>query len=213
MIYYILATAIVSVIGFFTFTSCVQNSKGNLQENGNDSILPPDTSKRDTLLTKTELIQKLKILSVTPIKSNLNEGAMCYKTAGPPRTIDYICPVCGHKTVYADDKTHFLYRDLDRCRLRVKNIKGISATLDESQFCHKCSKEVVKDPALCLNIKIRDVSETHKTCGISDTDIDLLVEFLQGNTVHLSSTDSEIPLQNSISRIEELLGISPEEMK
>ncbi|MFH0896111.1 MAG: hypothetical protein V2A54_16890 [Bacteroidota bacterium] len=213
MIYYILATALVSVIGIFTFASFSQKPNSNQSANGNDTIpgndtnvtVPVDTPK-NKLYTKEELFQKLNYLSKTPAPKELKEGAMCYKPAGPPNSIDYICPSCGAKTVYSTDQSWFLWRDLQACRSMVKNLKGLNATLDETTYCKKCNKTKAT-PELCLIIHYPDKTE-QRTCGVNRTSMMYLQEFLSGSLKHHSETNAEFPLKDNINEIEKMLGIS-----
>lgn len=214
MVYYILATVLVGVAGLFTFTSCIHKSGGNTSADGNDTISGNDTAltapvdtPKNKLYTKEELLQKLSYLSKTPAPKELKEGAMCYKPAGRSQsTIDYICPICGTKTVYTSGQTWFLWRDLPACRSIVKNLKGLDATLDETTYCKKCNKTKAT-PELCLIIHYPDKTE-QKTCGIDRSSLQYLEEFLSGSLKYHTETDTELPLKDHIGEIERLLGIS-----
>lgn len=166
---------------------------------------PKDTSKK--YLTRAEIQKKLKTLKNSPVPQNLEmRGAMCYDMAAPPRRAEYVCPSCGKKTVYTDAMAQQVEWELPNCRLKIKKLKGLNASLDESQYCHKCSGEK-KDPVLCLNILYEDAKEPHKYCGISGEDIDLLTEFVSDSNKHHDFYDAETPLKDYLERLEAMLGV------
>src|SRR5512137_2277649 len=99
------------------------------------------------------LSERLKSMSVREVEKLLARverspepdptmGAMCYDMAGPPSVAEYVCPVCGEKTVYSDDNTWFLSYELPTARLLLEqaaSASGLDVALDESQFCSSCS--------------------------------------------------------------------------
>ena len=177
----------------------------------NQDIKPsePSISPKDTIkgpFTKKELRERLDALSKEEVPKVLNPGAMCYEIASPPKRAEYVCPKCGEKTIYTENYVSFITGDIPSCRYIVNSLKGFNAVLDESQFCKKCSHHI-KSPELCFEIKYSDENETHKTCGITETDMELVSEFLHGSKVHKGFRGSEEPLIDHIERIETLLDI------
>ncbi|NVO02364.1 MAG: hypothetical protein HXX09_06635 [Bacteroidetes bacterium] len=168
------------------------------------SISPEDSIKGP--FTRKHIKEKLIELSKTKGPEVLNPGAMCYEISAPPKRAEYVCPKCGEKTIYTESFVSFITNDIPSCRYIVNSLKGFNAVLDESQFCKKCSHNI-KSPELCFEVKYNDENETHKTCGISETDMELVSEFLNGSLAHKGYHGSEEPLINYIDRLETLLDI------
>lgn len=197
------------VLGLFfllEITGCFSNkSKGTSgSELDSNSLTLKDSIKGK--VTKEEMQKKLKHLSNSPAPSNLKQGAMCYEVAGPPARAEYVCPVCGEKTLYTDDFTSFIQYDLQGCRYSVSKIKGIDAELDESQFCKKCSPDVI-NPSMCLEYSYSGDTAKQKICDISENDLELLVEFTNGSKIHTGFNGTEYPLKEYVGRLEKLLSI------
>lgn len=196
-------------ISFFfilEITGCFSNkSKGNSgSELDSNSIVPPDSIKGK--VTKEEMQKKLKQLAKSLAPINLKKGAMCYEMAAVPERAEYVCPICGEKTLYTNDFTYFIQYELQDCRNSVPKIKGIDAGLDESQYCKKCSPDIEK-PVLCLEYTYAGDTTQQKICDISSNDIEILVEFTNGSKVHAGFNGTEYPLKESVDRLEILLGI------
>jgi hypothetical protein len=168
------------------------------------SISPEDSIKGP--FTRKHIKEKLIELSKTKGPEVLNPGAMCYEIASPPKRAEYVCPKCGEKTIYTENYVSFINSDILSCRSMVNSLNGFNAVLDESQFCKRCRPNV-KSPELCFEVKYNDEKEAHKTCGISETDIELVSEFLHGSLAHKGYHGSEEPLKNYIDRLETLLDI------
>ena len=158
--------------------------------------------------SKSELVDKL--INLKDIKvSDPMVGAMCYDTAAPMERVEYICPICGEKTLYIKDYDIDVEK-IPYYRNLIKKITKIDVKLDESQFCSKCNPSYhLKSRELCLMVKYGKDSKPHRTCGITEQDINLLYEFSEGKKIHVYSPDNDglIPLMNYKDRIEELLGV------
>ena len=148
---------------------------------------------------------------------------MCYDTAFPPDRIEYVCPSCGEKTLYArkehgeeqtsevEDNLRATGRDkvraydrveeIAKCRGAIKDIQGIKAELDESQFCRRCRPNV-EDPVLFLKVFYANVSKI--TPDVRYKDLLLLTDFMQGNPQTLGCRQA---LADHLPRLEELLGV------
>jgi len=193
--------ALISVVLIMYFNQC--NFNGNNNHANNNYLTPKDSITG--MFTKTELTDKLISLSKSDAPATLAQGAMCYKVARPPKRAEYVCPTCGEKTIYTDDNSYFIHREISNCRGISKRIKQMDTKLDESEFCKKCSKDI-SNPNLYLLIKAKDESE-YRRVMINSTDLSILEEFLTGQQVHTDNYDFEEPLKNYVSTLETLLGI------
>jgi hypothetical protein len=135
-------------------------------------------------------------------------GAMCYAPMAYPEVAEYICPVCGEKTLYRGNETALIEWELPGLRRMAENIDGLTdfhVVLDESQFCGFCSGEEFADPCVLLRVSTSDSSEVVNS--VSSMDLRMLESFLQGNLYYLTSNDGQEPLQDHAERIRQLLGI------
>lgn len=135
-------------------------------------------------------------------------GAMCYEAMAYPSVAEYICPVCGEKTVYEDYNTSFIEWELQGCRRLVESIDRLTAfpvSLDETMFCSHCTHERDSDPELLLRVESTDSTTTVNQISIHD--LRLLDSFLQGRLYYLTENDSQMPLKEYEGRIRELLGV------
>lgn len=184
-------------------------SKSNIKsmdENDNKSISPEDSIKGP--FTTKNIHDRLVSLSKKPAPKELKMGAMCYEMAAPPQRVEYVCPKCGAKTLYASNYVNTI-QNISSCRSQVESFKGLNAKLDESEFCKKCSPKI-KDPQLCLEIKYTDDEKVHRTCDVTETDMQLIAEFLSGSNVHKTFYDAHEPLKDYMERLETLLDIKIE---
>lgn len=177
---------------------------------------PPPSHKLFTnSLSKEEIAKRLKKIAQSPPPKDLKMGAKCYDMAGPPARIDYVCPVCGGKTLYTIDSkdrntsTFFLQYELPECRRLAKSIKVINIELDEHEFCKKCSPKT-KKPLLTLIVKYPDKNTKVITRDVSIDDLQLIREFSEGSDRHEGEMGREIPLKQYLDRLYQLLGVSPD---
>lgn len=206
------------ILGFVFSTKRMRISHESKQECKNHKILLNSLDTKDDtikgMFSKKQIDQKLKRLSETPAPTNLSFGAMCYEmVAVDTKNHEYVCPLCGEKTVYKKDKdkTRFFYIDgllwnLEACRKEIQTVRGINIKLDEKQFCSHCSPKIER-PELYLLVNIAGQSDTTRISAISFTDIQLIREFLEDKLIHRTDNDGETPLIENIARIKELLGI------
>lgn len=135
-------------------------------------------------------------------------GAMCYEAMAYPAVADYVCPVCGEKTIYEVTHTGFIEWELPGCRRMAASINGLTEfeiILDETMFCRFCSEETEENPRLLLRVASTDSFETVN--DISIPDLRMLESFLQGHLYYVTANDSQIPLREHADRIRELLGV------
>jgi hypothetical protein len=132
-------------------------------------------------------------------------GAMCYDMAMPELVTEYVCPVCGEKTVYEEGS--WLLYELPRCRAVFEAIDAavdIPIALDERLLCSRCS-EGEELPYLILEVVTAD-GDTVRNAASRD-DLELLSSFLQGNLSYEDDFGASLPLQPHAERIALLLGL------
>jgi len=171
----------------------------------------PDTAKG---VPRVEIAAKLAKLATSKPPTKLAQGAMCYEVMAPPDRMEYVCPACGEKTLYATEgegaspDAHAaiatMQFELEGCRRLAKQIAGLDLALDESAFCRKCTPEG-QAPRLCLVVRYAGQDTPHRAEGISTDDLVLIQEFLAGKDRHVSA-DWESPLKKHLSRLQFLLG-------
>lgn len=161
---------------------------------------------------REEIALRLRKLAESPSPSELDMGAMCYDMAEPPDRIDYVCPVCGEKTLYSFESDEriadmfMLQFELNECRRITHNLIGLDAELDETEFCMRCRPEVT-EPVLVLKVRYPEGGDAVETRGVSKSDLQLLRAFIKGSDRIAGDTGRESPLQDHMKRLRELLGI------
>ena len=212
--YITIAIAVFLLAIFFGFSSGCKKSTGQKAEKQRIE------SKEETgFMHRSALRNLLNSLSKTKTPEFLGIGAMCYYPTMPPDKIDYNCPKCGSKTHYENeiseleinDKEVKYYDliesvyDIPNCHRTLKMIRKLDVSLDESQFCKKCSPDIEK-PKLVLIVNYEE-DKQHRIEGVTNEDLILINEFLSGSNIHKSDMDYETPLKDHIKRLSELLGV------
>ncbi len=185
------------------------------------SITPLDAITAATMLDiSPEALMTLSATQVNILLTRLeNEeppeqmmGAMCYEMMAAPEVSEYICPVCGDKTIYNYSQSAFIEWELEGCRRMAESINAntdFEIVLDEALFCDFCSPDAGEDePEMLLRVTYEDGKEVVNRIYV--TDLRKLDSFLQGNLYYFDSVDSQIPLMDSAVRIRELLGLEEE---
>ncbi len=185
------------------------------------SIRPLDAITAATMLDiSPEDIMTLSATQVNMLLTRLDNeeppeqmmGAMCYEMMAAPEVSEYICPVCGEKTIYNYSQSAFIEWELEGCRRMADSINAntdFEIILDEALFCDFCSPDAGDDePEMLLRVIHQDGTEVVNTIYI--TDLRKIDSFLQGNLYYFDSTDGQIPLHGSAERIRELLGLEEE---
>lgn len=206
MWYIILAIIIAGSALFVGLFGCANPSKSSGSINDTNQT-PLDTIKG--LFSKQQIKEKLEMLANTPAPELLKSGAMCYKVAAPPNRTEYVCPLCGERTLHTDNNARFIERELPVCRTLTDSIGGIDLILDEKLFCKKCSPDS-KEPSLCIHTKFAGDTTANTICDIDSNDMQLLYEFMKGKLTHSDDYDNETPLKNYTERLSELLGVKIE---
>ena len=135
-------------------------------------------------------------------------GAMCYAAAMYPETADYICPVCGEKTLYTDYNTEFIEWELQNCRRLFGEIEAavvMDIVLDESFYCQHCSPMPDELPHLVLRVTGDD--GTVVSNPVTQHDLMILESFVKGRLFYYTWNDGEQPLKPYAERLSILLGI------
>jgi hypothetical protein len=157
-----------------------------------------DRARIDALLSE---------LATKPAPANLEVGACCYSPVSPPSRVEYICPVCGAKTLHAEsDLIWMVDRTLEDVRMGTAKLRelGLSATLDETFLCSVCAR---KDAPARLFLKVTLDGRTVRTAVKVDTDIALLEAFLKGESVWKDEFEGEYSVKDMLPRIRRLLGV------
>jgi DNA-directed RNA polymerase subunit RPC12/RpoP len=214
---YILAILAALILAVILSTACCRRAPSGTGSAGT----AVQTAPAAVAGSRSDIAQRLAVLaSSKPPKSN-DVSAMCYFMAITARS-EYVCPVCGSKTIYAiTPKEPGVDRVLNDSWEAIKAVDAvvdarrlasqlpvIKAELDESQFCKQCSPEIMQ-PQLILIIKYQDGTAAQRTEGIACSDILLLNAFLTGQ-VQINTGDGEKPVRDYMPRLQELLGVKAE---
>lgn len=162
-------------------------------------------------LTRDEIKSRLERIAEEEPPHCYGPMAMCYSPASPPEEVVYTCPVCLHRTVHNDpdkawDINATLEWKLEHIRDSITKIRGIEVTLDEREFCRRCSPGI-ETPSLRLLIKAGENQPRHTVGKIGVEDIDLLIEFCNDERTHKGERDSCSPLKDHLKRLYQLLGV------
>ena len=142
-------------------------------------------------------------------------GAMCYAPLPPVTHYEYICPVCGEKTLYAAGTNQFYVpaatieafrRARDAAEAAAAKV-GAAVALDEKQYCRKCLPDFTNTPQAAVAVTLPD-GHVQRTEAIQLQDLWMLRDFFSGKTVLVGGNDSESPLKHDLPRLRELLGMS-----
>ena len=76
-------------------------------------------------------------------------GAMCYEPVALPSRADYVCPVCGGRTLYGYPEGYFVLESIPPMRRIIEEMDGngfFCATLEETycSICHPGDRERVE---------------------------------------------------------------------
>jgi len=139
-------------------------------------------------------------------------GAMCYQAVASPVVAEYICPVCGEKTVYNCAESAFSEWELQACRRMIESINSrteFRVELDETLFCEFCTPE--ESIGNCgLFLVVRPEEGRAIVNGVTEIDLRMLDSFLQGNLFYTTENEGRIPLLEYADRMRELLGLTEE---
>ena len=164
--------------------------------------------------SNAEIERMLERIETRPAPE-MKMGAMCYDMCMPPPVTEYVCPVCGEKTLYPVPKGQWstplnFLEDLRgmQAQAQMEAVKrGASVELDEKAYCRNCRPEAVERPAAVLVVQLPDGRQT-RTENFTEGDLGLLRDFFAGKDVKVGDQDDEMPLKESLPRLRELLGMA-----
>lgn len=167
--------------------------------------LTPDAIMSLSVAQVNTLLERLENEEAPPATM----GAMCYEAMAAPEVADYVCPICGEKTIYNFNQTEFILWELPGCRRMIESMNShteFEMTLDETSYCDFCSSQLAEEePYMLLRVNYEDGREVVNK--IHMIDLMRLDAFLQGDLFYLSSNDGQVPLKDSADRLRELLGL------
>lgn len=184
------------------YAGLVRMRKGNEPSRGWTTVPSPGS------LSDMELELLLARLENEPAPEPVM-GAMCYSPMAIPDSAEYLCPVCGEKTVYHGGLYPFLQWELDLSRRLASSIDAateMTVQLDETMFCPFCSGQEGMDPHLVLRVT-RNNGEVLEN-AVTVTDLRMLESFIAGNLHWTTSNEGQQPLRDHAERLAVLLGIS-----
>jgi len=132
-------------------------------------------------------------------------GAMCYDMALPAPVTEYVCPVCGERTVY--EQWCWLLHELPRSRELFQAIADsvdFPVMLDERLLCSHCAPSD-EEPGIVL-VAVPAEGDTVRN-PVSQGDLLMLLRFLQGDLTFDDDFGGINPLQPHAARIALLLGL------
>ena len=172
------------------------------------------TVERMVRASNAEIERMLERIETRP-EPEMKMGAMCYDMCMPPPVTEYVCPVCGEKTLYPVPEGHWstplnslegLRRMQAQAQMEAEK-RGASVELDEKIFCQNCRSAAVENPSAVLVVRLPDGRQT-QTEGFTEDDLGLLRDFFAGKDVKLGARDDEMPLKKSLPRLRKLLGMA-----
>ncbi len=160
---------------------------------------------RDAIYRMLSRVEKME-------EPELVMGAMCYEPVAMPAVAEYLCPVCGEKTVYdTSDDAFYTITGLFETRALFAVLDSVSTldmALDESSLCSACRSDSTTEPALVLRVTWDD-GRTHSS-PVTAEDLRMLTGFMSGRLDYVSVNDGTFPLRQNLDRIREILGMDPE---
>jgi hypothetical protein len=177
---------------------------------------PPVTVKRMTRASNEQVERMIDKLEARPAPE-AKMGAMCYDMVMPEAVTDYVCPMCGAKTLYplSEGEGETPLNDLESLREAEQEAQaaaqklGASIVLDEKQFCRQCDPELEGIPQAILVTRLPN-GRMKRTEDFTLRDLWILRDFFEGKEVVVGSQDDEEPLKDQLPRLRELMLVLPE---
>lgn len=144
-------------------------------------------------------------------------GAMCYEMVMPTPVTEYICPVCGAKTLYPveEDQWQTPLNRLEELRAVEKEAQeaaaklGTIVDLNEQQFCRQCRPDFEGTPRAILITRLPN-GRRKEIEDFTVRDLRILRDFFLGKDVVVGARDDEEPLKDQLPRLRELMMVLPE---
>jgi hypothetical protein len=220
----IMSVVLLLVCLLFSGSRCFAQTPPGAAPAGSGEPPPAVSTEAVKSLDRGEIRGMLKKLADTPPPKKMSQGAMCYSSAIPPKTATYVCPKCGERTLYDESSktppldraehgvAKFVEWSVPACRRKLDEIRklaGNTITLDESQFCRKCSPKA-SSPKLVLHVSYKGEKNTFDVDGIKYEDLLILKDLLAGKLLTEGDQGREYPLKDKLPRLQELLGVKLE---
>lgn len=173
-----------------------------IRDTDSRGILEADEKELAAMLARVEAVEEPE-----PVM-----GAMCYEPVAMPQVAEYVCPVCGEKTVYDGSQARLVEYELPEARRimsEMTEVTDLDLALDESPFCAACVPETDSLPGMILRVRYDGGSEVSNVVTV--TDLRMLRGFLRGRLYYLTFNDAQRPLKPHVPRLRELLGLPGEE--
>ena len=172
------------------------------------------TVEKVSQATNADIERMLQRVETAPVSAP-KMGAMCYAPLPPETHYEYVCPVCGEKTLYAAGTNEYYvpaanieaFRRARTAAQEAAAKAGAAVALDEKQYCRKCLPEFTKTPQPAVEVTLPD-GHVQRTEAVQLQDLWMLRDFFSGKTVLVGGNDSESPLKNDLPRLRELLGMN-----
>lgn len=134
-------------------------------------------------------------------------GAMCYEPVAVPNRADYICPVCGERTLYGYPEGYFILESIPPMRRMIEEMADngfFSASLEET-YCSVChTGNAARGVTLVIAYPEGD---TVRTPDATLHDIMIIRGLISGELSYRDSYDAMLPLRGNTDRLRTLLGI------
>lgn len=138
-------------------------------------------------------------------------GAMCYAPVALPDRAEYICPVCGERTLYTGHDAMEIEWGLPAMRRLVESMadNGYVRIFLEETYCIHCHPQGPGFGEGTILVVVHEQGDTVRT-AVNITDLQAMEGFLRGELHYLSDNDSEIPLRGRLERLRVMLGLDDE---
>jgi hypothetical protein len=131
----------------------------------------------------------------------------CYMTGMRLTTAEYICPVCGYKTLYDKDRTAWVVKEIVGYRRgfdQLNRVSPLKMTLDESSLCAQCSPNATEHQVGLTVTHGDGTSQT--TSPVSWNDLSILREYFEGHLTDYTPNMTPGMIRENTFRIGQLLG-------
>ncbi len=132
-------------------------------------------------------------------------GAMCYGPMAYPERAEYICPVCGERTLYGSPEAWFLQNDIHNMRRMAEGLSetGYFEAFLEETYCSFCNPGAQGSVWLVI---VYEEGDTVRTV-VNLQDLRMVQGLLRGGLVFSGETDNLLPLKDRVDRLRTILGI------
>lgn len=176
----------------------------------------PVTVKHMTRASNERIERMIDELEARPAPE-AKTGAMRHEMIIPSPVTEYVCPVCGAKTLYPleEGESRTPLNDLEALREAARQAEtaaeklGATVALDEKEFCRKCRPDFAGTPHAVLVTRLPN-GRRKETEDFTVRDLWILRDFFLGKDMVVSSNEGEEPLKDQLPRLRELMMVLPE---